>query len=375
MNPILLSAVSGALAMYFLDPQAGRRRRARTRDKLDRTAHRLRDAYDVTLRDTRHRALGLAAEARRRMRREPASDEVLVGRVRAALGRVCSHPHAVQVTIQQGVVTLKGPILEREVAPLRHAVKAVPGVRSVHSQLERHREAGRISSLQGGVPRRGRRFEFLQDNWSPAARLLAGSLGTLLVLRGLARGGLPGMTRSVLGGALMARALSNVDLATLVGLGDAENGIEAQKTISVDAPIEQVYAFWSDYQNFPYFMRHVRHVRVQGEESSWIVDGPAGVPVEWRSRVVRRIPNSLIEWRSNADSPVKHEGAVRFDRLGERGTRVSVRVCYLPPAGALGHAVATMFGADPKTEMDDDLMRMKSMLETGRAPHDAAQPA
>jgi uncharacterized membrane protein len=41
----------------------------------------------------------------------------------------------------------------------------------------------------------------------------------------------------------------------------------------------------------------------------------------------------------------------------------------------LGHAVAALFGADPKAEMDEDLMRMKSLIETGTRPHDAAQDA
>ena len=48
MNRILYSAAIGAVAMYFLDPQGGRRRRARTRDKVERARRRLRDAYDVT---------------------------------------------------------------------------------------------------------------------------------------------------------------------------------------------------------------------------------------------------------------------------------------------------------------------------------------
>jgi uncharacterized membrane protein len=46
---------------------------------------------------------------------------------------------------------------------------------------------------------------------------------------------------------------------------------------------------------------------------------------------------------------------------------------YNPPAGAIGHLVAVMFGADPKREMDEDLKRMKGFIETGQAPHDAAQ--
>jgi uncharacterized membrane protein len=46
---------------------------------------------------------------------------------------------------------------------------------------------------------------------------------------------------------------------------------------------------------------------------------------------------------------------------------------YLPPGGALGHTLACLFGADPKRSLDADLMRMKSMLESGKLPHDAAQ--
>jgi uncharacterized membrane protein len=51
-----------------------------------------------------------------------------------------------------------------------------------------------------------------------------------------------------------------------------------------------------------------------------------------------------------------------------------VRLNYNPPAGAIGHAVAGLFGADPKTEMDQDLVRMKTLIETGNPPHDAADP-
>ena len=38
---------------------------------------------------------------------------------------------------------------------------------------------------------------------------------------------------------------------------------------------------------------------------------------------------------------------------------------YVPPAGALGHAVATLFGVDPRQAMHDDLVRLKSLLEEG----------
>jgi uncharacterized membrane protein len=82
----------------------------------------------------------------------------------------------------------------------------------------------------------------------------------------------------------------------------------------------------------------------------------------------------LIKWRSVRDSDVRHEGNVTFEATSDGGTRIQVRLSYIPPAGAFGHAVATIFGADPKSEMDGDLMRMKSMIETGNPPHDAARP-
>ena len=369
MNRILKGAAVGALAMYFLDPQSGRRRRARTQDKAQHMARRVREAYDVTLRDAQHRAQGLQAISRRFLRRENGvSDLKLVGRVRAILGRYVSHPHAIVVSAQDGQVTLSGPILEAEVQTLLGVVKHVPGARGVESRLAVHKEPGNISSLQGGVPRRGQRFELLQDNWSPSARLIVGTLGLGLLLRG-------GPIGRVGGAALFARAMTNLDFATLVGMGAAEDGIEVNKTICVNAPVEKVFDFWSHFETFPNFMSRVRNVHVAGNRSHWVVRGPGGVDLEWTSEVVRKEPNALIEWRSTPDSAVKHEGEVRFEPTGNGGTRINVCMCYQPPAGALGHALASLFGADPKSEMDADLMRMKSMIETGRRPHDAAQPA
>jgi len=145
MNRILFTAAAGALAMYFLDPQGGRRRRVRTRDKAEHVARRIRDAYDVTLRDTRHRAMGIKAMGRRILRRGPVDDETLAGRVRAVLGRYVSHPHAVEVTVSDGEVGLAGPILAHEVPGLMRAVKHVDGVRRVSNQLVVHKEPGNVS--------------------------------------------------------------------------------------------------------------------------------------------------------------------------------------------------------------------------------------
>jgi uncharacterized membrane protein len=372
MNRILFGGALGALAMYFLDADSGRRRRHRTRDRITRAARRIDEASRVTARDAVHRTRGMIAAARQAFDRGQVSDAALVARVRAALGRVVSHPHAIAVDANDGHVTLDGPILADEVRGLLRCVRHVPGVRGLSDKLTVYRDPSHVSALQGGREHPGPRFELMQDNWSPAARLLTGAIGAgMLVSATQARGGLCALL-GLAGGGLLARAVTNRDLATLAGIGDAASGIVVQKTIHIDAPVPEVFAFWTDYQNFPRFMSNVREVEVHEDRSRWTVAGPAGVPVHWTSELTRVVNNSLIEWRATPDSAVKHEGSVRFEEDGG-GTRVNVRLCYLPPAGAFGHVVASVFGADPKTEMDGDLLRLKSMIETGRPPHDAAQ--
>ena len=374
MNPIFLGgAAMGVALMYFLDPNSGRRRRARTRDKVVHAAKVVNEGAKVTARDTVHRVQGAWAEARKMFEHDEVTDEVLIGRVRAELGRVVSHPHAIEVAAVGGHVTLIGPILSHEVRPLLRATRRVPGVRAVSDQLTVYSEPGNVSSLQGGEPRTGKRFELLQENWSPAARMIAGGAGAALMLAATQSRGNMRALLGVSGSALLARAATNRGLRSLLGFG--ERGITVLKTIHVAAPVERVFGFWTDYQNFPRFMHNVREVmQVAENRSHWVVAGPAGVPVQWTAEITRVVPGEVIEWRSVSDSDVRHEGSVNFETNGDGGTRVSVRLSYVPPAGAFGHAVASIFGADPKSEMDADLLRMKSMIETGHPPHDAARP-
>jgi uncharacterized membrane protein len=68
---------------------------------------------------------------------------------------------------------------------------------------------------------------------------------------------------------------------------------------------------------------------------------------------------------------VENTGRVRFEEDGD-GTRVHVLIKYDPPGGVIGHAVAKVFGTDPKSEMDDDLAKLKSLVETGQLPRGTA---
>src|SRR5690349_16259261 len=89
----------GAGLMYFLDPSRGRRRRALVRDKTRSTWRQLQDTAEKTRTDLTNRARGLIHEARSSfsLDAKPVAPGLIVERIRARLGRVVSHPHAISV--------------------------------------------------------------------------------------------------------------------------------------------------------------------------------------------------------------------------------------------------------------------------------------
>jgi uncharacterized membrane protein len=382
-NRTILTAglAMGAGLMYFLDPGGGRRRRALIGDQLRRVGTLTGEALGATSRDARNRGQGLLAETRSMFRswtgRERGDDAVLAERVRSQLGFLVSHPRSIGVVANQGRITLSGPILAHEVDTLLEEVTKVPGVTRVDNHLDMHREPGDISGLQGGParPRGGRQFEFWQENWSPTARVLAGALGGGLIVYGARQRNLPGMAMATVGLGLMARGVTNLDLQRLTGIGAGRSAIEVHKTINIAAPLEKVFEFWTDYEQYPRFAETVRYVRMTEEgRSHWMVEGPAGVPIEWKAVIVRQVPNRELAWKTEPDSVVQHSGRVLFERHGDR-TTVHIHMSYNPPAGAIGHGAAALMGFDLKSVLDEELMRLKSVIETGKFPERGSRHA
>jgi hypothetical protein len=66
-NWLLSGLALGALTMFLLDPEKGRRRRALARDKVYSAGVRTRKRIDAKSRDLANRAKGLGAEARHMM--------------------------------------------------------------------------------------------------------------------------------------------------------------------------------------------------------------------------------------------------------------------------------------------------------------------
>lgn len=368
-------AAAGAALVYWLDPAQGARRRAEARQKALHAAKEAAGAASVTGRDLEYRTRGLWAEARsglweavERLRGETPSDRVLAERVRARLGRLCSHPSAIRVESHGGQVRLAGPVFRAERDQVLRGIAGVRGVQGVESQLESHETADDVPGLQGGA-RRIERPELLQESWSPSARLLVGAAGVGLAGLGAARRSALGTFTGTLGLGLLLRSLTNLPVKRLVGIGAGRRAVDVRKDLFVDAPVEEVFSFFRRFENFPKFMTHVRDVAPLGERNRrwrWTVEGPAGAPVSWDAEITEYAPNQVIAWKSVAGAPIAHAGVVRFEP-DRSGTRVSVRLSYNPPGGALGHALIAALGAHPKRQLDDDLLRFKSLLERGKA--------
>lgn len=360
----------GALAIYLFDPQQGRHRQALLRDQVTHLRSEAHAAGDVASRDLANRARGIAAQSNAGRMPGPASGRVLAERVRAKLGRYVSHPHALHVEVQQGAVTLSGPILKREEKRLMRALWSVRGVQSIVNHLDVHRRPD-IPALQGGRGRTGEHMALLQRNWPPAWRLFVGTAGASLSVYGFSRRGLAGSVMGIAGLGLIARAWSNLTLRQLLGWRGRQ-GLHLENGITINAPVSQVFDFWRHPENFPTVMHNVRDVRPTGDHRyHWVVAGAGGTTVQWDAVLTRCVPNQVISWASAPGAEVEQTGSVYFTQAGN-GTRLQIIMRYNPPAGALGEAAASLFHADTKSSMDEDLLRVKMFLETGRLPHDAA---
>ena len=358
--------VAGIAAMYFADPNRGRRRRVIVRDRVNAGLRDVARELDKAGRDLRNRSQGVAA-AVLSLAGKAEADEVLIDeRVRSSIGRAVSHPHAICVTVDRGGrVILEGPVLDHEVEYLLKRVRSTAGVTEVINRLDPHPEPGTLASLQGGRPR-GPHSSFARQSWPPALRLAAAAAAGVAFYRSARNGGLLRVPRAGFGTVLLLRAVTNRSIGRLLGIGETR-AVEIDKTIHILAPVEEVFAFWSKVENFPKFMTHLKAVRDFGDgKSRWVAAGPAGIAVSWDAEVTESKKDERLCWRSAPGSLINTEGVIRFESTSEGGTRVAIHMAYCPPAGVFGHGIAWLFGADPKSEIDDDMVRLKSLLEVGK---------
>src|SRR5215212_4972700 len=102
------------------------------------------------------------------------------------------------------------------------------------------------------------------------------------------------------------------------------------ESIEVEAPVDDIFRYWSNFENFPNFMSNVEEVRLSARDTShWRVKGPLGKSVEFDAKTTEMDPNRGIGWNTVVGETVANilsnpqrnlkEDLQNFARVVERG--------------------------------------------------------
>ncbi|MBP7148148.1 MAG: SRPBCC family protein [Acidobacteria bacterium] len=276
-------------------------------------------------------------------------DRRLERRVRARIERALADPGAVDIVAHEGCVSLRGRVGPDEIENVLRRAISVRGVTRVENHLEQRAAEDPAGAAEAPL------------------RVMSALAGGGLVYFGVRRRDAAGLAAAGLGMAALWGALRS-------GAGRARRRQRSRQRASappidvhhgfhIDAPPNEIWPFFEDLENWPRFLGHVRSVRrVDGHRTHWTAAGPTGVVLEWDAALTEVRPNRLLSWRSVEGAPVGSSGTVRLEPAPGGGTRVSLVLHHVPPAGLLGEAFAALFDGDATDAIAKDLERCAEML-------------
>jgi uncharacterized membrane protein len=129
-------------------------------------------------------------------------------------------------------------------------------------------------------------------------------------------------------------------------------------------PVETVFGFCRDFENFPQFIGALREVRDYGDgRSHWCASTPAGGTIEWDTVTTKYVPNRVIAWTSVGGSPIETSARVRF--VPEGGdTCVKIDATYRVVDGSMTDAIAALLTPQRKGELVADVRRLGPYLDS-----------
>lgn len=215
----------------------------------------------------------------------------------------------------------------------------------------------------------------------PLASPRAASAGSLLdspltsLLLGVAGGALLGSGRSLSGRERRLATLAGVAFigvaslrplsGLLVAAGTRRRATDLRLSYVVALPVERVFAFCRDFENFPRFIGALRSVRDFGDgRSRWCASTPAGDDIAWDAVTTKYVPNRVIAWETTAGSPVRATALLRFRPEGGR-TCLELSLDYeLAERSPLRDAMAALLTPQRDGQLRADIARMVHYLET-----------
>lgn len=138
----------------------------------------------------------------------------------------------------------------------------------------------------------------------------------------------------------------------------SENTSMMEDSIEVNLPISTVYNQWTQFEDFPHFMKGVCEVRqIDDTHLHWRAK-IGGKEMQWDAEITEQVPETRIAWRST--SGAKNEGVVKFYKISDSITRIVLQMDYGPKGiiEEIGDALGLV-----KMRTSGDLKRFKEFLE------------
>jgi uncharacterized membrane protein len=199
---------------------------------------------------------------------------------------------------------------------------------------------------------------------------------------------LPAVLLAVIGGALMGRsdryhrhgrAAATVGALALIGAaargplleslrraGTERRSARLHLSLVVAQPVEVVFAFVRDFENFPCIIGALRQVRDYGDgRSHWCASTPSGGTLEWDTVTTKYVPNRVIAWQSAPGSPVQMQGLVRFVPEDSH-TCLKLELDYQVKTGGLTDALIALTTPTRGAELERDIRHLSTYLQTVR---------
>jgi uncharacterized membrane protein len=218
-------------------------------------------------------------------------------------------------------------------------------------------------------------------NIATLERVVCAAVGGKLVLDGLRRRSWRGAALAIAGGELLRRGMSGhcrlyealgvstaVDRALALP-GAPENAHMTEHRVMIEAKFpEFLYHLWKQPETIGTVMGQFADVSWSGpDRAHWRVKTPLGKSFEWEAWTVEDREHEGLRWESLPGAEVPSDGSVEFRRVPGRGTEVVLRLRFDPPGGAIGDALARLWGMSPATLAVRALDRFKELAERSAA--------
>lgn len=156
-----------------------------------------------------------------------------------------------------------------------------------------------------------------------------------------------------------------------------EQGIKVVKSVTINRPVDMLYAFWHDPSNYPSVLTYIQSAQRTGEKTAHLkLKLPGGAESEFDLEIYTDVPNEVISWRSLEGSDIQNACSIRFKPApGNRGTEVQLTVEFIPPSGLIGQALMKLFGEAPAQYIGQYLRDFKQVMEAGEKATIQGQPS